>query len=45
MFIWVKLNDEINMTTLAALAAKEGVMLAPSNVFRTHQEPSPWLMV
>jgi DNA-binding transcriptional MocR family regulator len=43
MFIWAKLNDEINMTTLAAQAAKEGIMLAPGNVFRPHQEPSPWL--
>jgi len=43
MFIWVKLDDGINMTTLAAQAAKEGVMLAPGNVFRPHQEPSPWL--
>jgi len=43
MFIWVKLNDAINMTALAAQAAKAGVMLAPGNVFRPHQEPSPWL--
>ena len=43
MFIWVKLNDGINMSTLAAQAAKEGVMLAPGNVFRPHQEPSSWL--
>ncbi len=43
MFIWAKLSDEINMTTLAAQAAKEGIMLAPGNVFRPHQEPSPWL--
>jgi len=31
------------MATLTAQAAKEGVMLAPGNVFRPHQEPSPWL--
>jgi DNA-binding transcriptional MocR family regulator len=43
MFIWVKLNDGINMDTLAAQAAREGVMLAPGNVFRPHQEPSQWL--
>jgi DNA-binding transcriptional MocR family regulator len=43
MFIWVKLNDGINMATLAAQASKEGIMLAPGNVFRPHQEQSPWL--
>lgn len=43
MFIWVKLGDDTDMATLTAQAAKEGVMLAPGNVFRPHQEPSPWL--
>lgn len=43
MFIWSKLEGEINMITLAAKAAAEGVMLAPGNVFRPHQEASPWL--
>jgi DNA-binding transcriptional MocR family regulator len=43
MFIWVKLGDTTNMSALTTLAAKEGVMLAPGNVFRPHQEPSPWL--
>jgi len=43
MFIWAKFNDGISMTALAAQAAKEGIMLAPGNVFRPHQEPSPWL--
>jgi len=43
MFIWMKLNDESNMATLAAEASRQGVMLAPGNVFRPHQESSPWL--
>lgn len=43
MFIWVKLNDSIDMTQLAAKAATEGLMLAPGNVFNPNQEPSPWL--
>lgn len=43
MFIWVKPVDGINMSAMVAQAAKEGVMLAPGNVFRPHQEPSSWL--
>ncbi|NDU86239.1 MAG: PLP-dependent aminotransferase family protein, partial [Ferrovum sp.] len=43
MFIWVKSNDITDITLLVAQAAQEGVMLAPGNVFRPHQEPSPWL--
>jgi DNA-binding transcriptional MocR family regulator len=43
MFIWTKLENERDMTKLTAAAAREGVMLAPGNVFRPHQEPSPWL--
>lgn len=42
MFVWVKASDEIDFTLLAAQVAKEGVMLAPGNVFHPHQEPSPW---
>lgn len=42
MFIWVKPNNCINMTSLAAQAAKEGVMLAPGSIFRPNQEASPW---
>jgi len=42
MFIWVKLNNETDVARLAAQAAKQGVMLAPGNVFHPHQEPSPW---
>jgi DNA-binding transcriptional MocR family regulator len=43
MFIWVKLDEDTDMVALTAQAAKEGVMLAPGNVFRPHHEPSPWL--
>ena len=43
MFIWVKLNDSIDITQLAAQAAAAGLMLAPGNVFSPNQEPSPWL--
>ena len=43
MFIWAKLADEVNVLEMASLAASQGIMLAPGNLFRPHQEPSPWL--
>ena len=42
MFVWAKLNDQNNAAEIASLAAKEGIMLAPGNMFRPHQESSPW---
>lgn len=42
MFIWAKRNDQDNTAEIASLAAKEGIMLAPGNMFRPHQESSPW---
>lgn len=43
MFIWAKLHDASNAAELASSAAKLGIMLAPGNIFRPHQEASPWL--
>jgi DNA-binding transcriptional MocR family regulator len=43
MFVWAKLDGESNSAEMASLAAKKGIMLAPGNMFRPHQEPSPWL--
>jgi len=42
MFIWAKLGDQCNSAEVASLAAKNGIMLAPGNMFRPNQEPSPW---
>lgn len=42
MFLWAKLDDQCNAVELASLAAKKGIMLAPGNMFRPHQKPSPW---
>lgn len=42
MFVWAKLNDQNNAAEIASLAAKDGIMLAPGNMFRPHQESSPW---
>lgn len=43
MFLWAKLNDTIDVQQIAVQAAHEGIMLAPGNVFRPHQEASPWM--
>jgi DNA-binding transcriptional MocR family regulator len=43
MFLWAKLGDTTDVRTVAAQAAQEGIMLAPGNVFRPHQETSPWM--
>jgi DNA-binding transcriptional MocR family regulator len=43
MFIWAKKDDQTNVAEMASLAARQGIMLAPGNLFRPHQEPAPWL--
>lgn len=43
MFIWVRPAEGVDTTALAAQAARQGVMLAPGNVFRPGEEDSPWL--
>ncbi|MDR2877324.1 MAG: PLP-dependent aminotransferase family protein [Chromatiales bacterium] len=42
MFVWAKHDDFANTAEVASLAAGKGIMLAPGNMFRPHQEPSPW---
>jgi DNA-binding transcriptional MocR family regulator len=42
MFIWAQREDLSNTAEVASLAASKGIMLAPGNMFRPHQEPSPW---
>ncbi len=43
MFIWAKRDDLANTAEVASRAAAKGIMLAPGNMFRPHQEPSPWM--
>ncbi len=43
MFIWARLPEGLNACEVASLAANENIMLAPGNLFRPYQEPSPWL--
>lgn len=42
MFIWARRDDLANTAEVASRAASKGIMLAPGNMFRPHQEPSPW---
>jgi DNA-binding transcriptional MocR family regulator len=44
MFVWARCADQgLNAAAMASVAVEEGIMLAPGNIFRPHQEPSPWL--
>ena len=44
MFVWARLGEcGRNTAELATRALERGIMLAPGNIFRPHQEPSPWL--
>ena len=42
MFVWAKKHDHPNAAEIASQAALRGLILAPGNLFRPHQEPSPW---
>ena len=43
MFIWVKLPEEINTIEMASHAAEQGITLAPGNLFKPDQQPTPWM--
>lgn len=43
MFIWVNMGEQTNVVEMASAAAARGIMLAPGNLFRPHQEPSHWM--
>jgi DNA-binding transcriptional MocR family regulator len=43
LFIWARRDPSENATSLAAGAARQGIMLAPGALFRPQQEASPWL--
>lgn len=43
MFVWVKIPQHINIIEMVNRAATKGIMLAPGNLFRPHQEPSEWM--
>jgi DNA-binding transcriptional MocR family regulator len=43
MFVWVDLGEGAKPVEIASAAAGMGVMLAPGNLFRPHQEPSRYM--
>lgn len=43
IFIWARFDGLEDTATLATAAAKHDITLAPGNIFRPHQEPSPWM--
>lgn len=43
MFLWVNMGEQTNVVEMASIAAAKGIMLAPGNLFRPHQEPSTWM--
>jgi DNA-binding transcriptional MocR family regulator len=43
LFIWARFDDLEDTAALASAAAGHDITLAPGNIFRPHQEPSPWM--
>jgi DNA-binding transcriptional MocR family regulator len=43
MFVWAAVPELADSAELASRAAREGIMLAPGNIFRPQMQPSPWL--
>jgi DNA-binding transcriptional MocR family regulator len=43
MFVWARFPGHEDSLALAERTLREGVMLAPGNVFRPHLEPTPWM--
>ena len=43
MFVWAAVPGIADAAALASRAVKEGVMLAPGNIFRPQMQPSPFL--
>jgi DNA-binding transcriptional MocR family regulator len=43
MFVWIDMGEGTNPLEIAGAAAGEGLMLAPGNLFRPHQEPTRWM--
>lgn len=42
MFVWARKGESSNSAEIASKAAQQGIVLAPGNLFRPHQQPSPW---
>ncbi len=43
LFLWIKMPQHIDIIEMSNQAVKQGMMLAPGNLFSPHQEPSQWM--
>jgi len=43
LFLWSKMPEHIDIIELSNRAASLGIMFAPGNLFRPHQQPSQWM--
>ena len=43
MFVWMDMGEGVNPVEIAGAAAREGIMLAPGNLFRPHQEATRFM--
>ena len=43
MFVWARFPGVDDSLTLAQAAQRQGIMLAPGAIFRSHLENSPWM--
>lgn len=43
LFIWMKMPEKIDIIKMNNQAANQGIMLAPGNLFKLHQERSQWM--
>ncbi len=43
IFVWAALPGVSDSAAFASMAAAQGIMLAPGNMFRPQMQPSPWL--
>jgi DNA-binding transcriptional MocR family regulator len=43
MFVWIDMGEGANPVEIAGAAAREGIMLAPGNLFRPHQEQTRYM--
>jgi len=42
MFVWASPGEHVDSAQIAIEAARNGIMMAPGNMFRPHQEPMPF---
>ena len=43
LFLWFEMPSHVDVIEMSNEASKQGITLAPGNLFRPHQEPSQWM--